>query len=386
MAQVEYWLQIENRPWDAVPHGINRMTGEKLARDAGGLYRPLPTEALIVRRYTANWGQPDDRPVNPWDLNEPDPAQTHGTIPGATIEAKVGDEIIVHFRNMDMRRGLSEAERTHSLHPHGVQHAALYDGTYPFAGPDPKQGGKRSDRVAPGESFDYYWSAPHKASAGTWLYHDHSLFHHQSVRLGAFGTIVIRAAGEQKPDLPSGSIRGSGDSVTYFAGLPKPPRRGDYIFFFHELEGVGECLNGRQMVGNTPTLMVGENTRMTVRCVNLAGGFQSFHIHGHRWRRGDGWVDTEVLGQTSAITLSMVEGTAEFGAGLGEWLVMSHNSHTMTGSLVVTEGGALALPSGSMPSMSHGSDMSHGSGMSHEPDTVPKPRRPFARRGGRGTP
>jgi FtsP/CotA-like multicopper oxidase with cupredoxin domain len=359
MAKVEYWLQIENRPWDAMPHGINRMTGEKLRRQTSGMFRPVPTDALIIRRYTANWARPDDRPLNPWDLNEPDPSRTQGTIPGATIEAKVGDEIIVRFRNMDRRAGLSEAQRTHSLHPHGVQHSALYDGTYPFSPPDPNQGGKQGDRVAPGDSFEYHWSVPHKATAGTWPYHDHSIFPHHNMRLGAFGSLVIRAPGEQKPDLPVGPVRGPGDSSTHFAALPRPPRRGEYLFYFHELDGVGECLNGRQMLGNTPTLMVGEDTRMTVRCVNLAGGLQTFHIHGHRWRRDDGWVDSEVLGRTSTLTLNLVAGTKEFGGEAGEWLVMSHNSHSMLGSLVVTGGGALSLPSGAMPSMSHLSDGAH---------------------------
>ena len=46
--------------------------------------RPIGGDALILRRYTKDWKAPDDRKVNPWDLNEPDPtdAGTMGTIPG----------------------------------------------------------------------------------------------------------------------------------------------------------------------------------------------------------------------------------------------------------------------------------------------------------------
>lgn len=56
-------------------------------------------QALILRHYTANWAAPDDRKINPWDLNEPDPSTTGGTIPGPTLECTVREQITVHFRN-----------------------------------------------------------------------------------------------------------------------------------------------------------------------------------------------------------------------------------------------------------------------------------------------
>src|SRR5947207_15440945 len=99
MARIEYWLQLENHPWDVAPNGIDRTTGLNLVRDANGFFKPITGDALIFRRYAPNWAAPDDQLLNPWDLNEPNPTQTNGTIPGATIEAKVGDEILVHFRN-----------------------------------------------------------------------------------------------------------------------------------------------------------------------------------------------------------------------------------------------------------------------------------------------
>jgi hypothetical protein len=71
------------------------------------MFNPLGQDALILRRYTANWAAPDDRKVNPWGLNEPDPTDngTMGTIPGPVIEYKLttGDRVIVHFRNKDSR-------------------------------------------------------------------------------------------------------------------------------------------------------------------------------------------------------------------------------------------------------------------------------------------
>lgn len=30
MATIEYWIQIENRPWDMSPHNIDRRTGQTM--------------------------------------------------------------------------------------------------------------------------------------------------------------------------------------------------------------------------------------------------------------------------------------------------------------------------------------------------------------------
>jgi|SRR5216684_8213566 len=126
MATVEFWIQIESNPWDVAPRNIDRLTGQTMQQITGQapvlktlispvtgvvqtrtMFRPLSQDALILRRYTPNWAAPDDRKVNPWDLNEPDPTDngTMGTIPGAVIECNVGDEVIVHFRNQDTRSG-----------------------------------------------------------------------------------------------------------------------------------------------------------------------------------------------------------------------------------------------------------------------------------------
>lgn len=131
MATIEYWIQLENHAWDICPSGKDRMTGLAVEMLAGGkpavnvtLHSPITghsrtvkmfqpvrdsdgdvADALILRRYTPNWAAPDDRKVNPWDINELDPTDngTMGTIPGPVIECSVGDTVIVHFRNMDLR-------------------------------------------------------------------------------------------------------------------------------------------------------------------------------------------------------------------------------------------------------------------------------------------
>ena len=132
MANIEYWIQLENHPWDACPNNVDRMSGLDIKTITGKdkvdvtlnspgtgvsktrtMFAPLRDDkgnvidALILRRYkppqkadgSDAWTVPDDRKVNPWDLNEQDPTDngTMGTIPGPVIECNVGDSVVVHF-------------------------------------------------------------------------------------------------------------------------------------------------------------------------------------------------------------------------------------------------------------------------------------------------
>ena len=348
MARIkEYWLQLESHPWDAAPWGANRLNGRTMPRTDSGLFRPATREMLILRRYTANWAGPDDRPINVWDLTEPDPATTSGTLPGPVLVAKVADEIIVHFRNHDMRQTIPESDRVHSLRSAGVQHLAVYNGAFPLAPPDPTQGGRRGDRVPPGESFTYHWSCPHRSAAGAWLYGDAASHAGPSLSDSTFGVLIIQAPGEQEPDEPPRALRQPGDSSVRFASVPAPPKRAEYVLVFHELPGVGLCLNGRAGLGNTPALVTGQGTRMTVRLLNAAADPVTVNIQDHRWERGDHYTDVEFLPTGGSATLSILSGSAEGGGGPGEWLITGRAGHqVVSGSFVTTNGGSLELLSG----------------------------------------
>ncbi len=343
MATREYWLQLENTPWDVCPLGVDRIAGLTLTQAAGGMFRAAAGETLAIRRYAENWSRPAGEAINAWDLTELSPAQS-ASFPGALLGAKVADQIIVHFRNMDQRSGVPDSERLHSLHAHGVQRGPLYDGAYPLSPPDPDQGGRRGDRVAPGESFTYRWSCPQRAAAGAWLIRDGGPAAAVSTALGALAVIIVRAPGEQRPDLPATPVRRPGDTATRFAAVPPPPKRGEYVLFFHELPGVGLCLNGRQELGNTPSLVVGMGTRTAIHCLNATSRPVTVHVHGHRWQSSGRYVDAEVLPAGGGATLSILSGSAESGGGLGEWLVTgTAGDAQVAGSLVVTAGGAVTL-------------------------------------------
>lgn len=256
MPTIDIWIQLENHPWDCCPNGKDRMTGAHFSsvgtwngrafyKPLGGstAAKPLGEDALIFRRYTPNWAAPDDRKVNPWDLNEPNPTETgtKGTIPGPVIECNVGDEVVVHFRNMDTRAGKSPKARAHSMHPHGFVFKPTSDGAYPLSPPDPSQPipaaeqaawaavgvtgpNKIGDRVPSGGTFNYTWTTQGwPTTAGVWLYHDHSICDMKNVDLGAIGIIVIHNPADTNndflitpADLPGGSLTGSPVSVTCF--------------------------------------------------------------------------------------------------------------------------------------------------------------------------
>jgi FtsP/CotA-like multicopper oxidase with cupredoxin domain len=296
MAIIEYWIQIENHPWDASPNNIDRMTGQtikeveeheappghdpvdvSLISPVTGvmrtrrMYKPLRVgadiiDALILRRYTANWAAPADRKVNPWDLNEPDPTDngTMGTIPGPVIECNIGDQVIVHFRNMDTRAGMDVPRRAHSLHPHGFVFALASDGAYPLSPPDSTQpvgaeaalwaaigvnDFKKGDRVPPGGTFNYTWNTFRwPTTAGVWLYHDHSVCDMDNVQLGAIGIIVIHNPDDPDdvidPPLPGGSFIGS---PTRFHCFPFPF---DVPVLPHDLNRLGLAARGLSVGGH----------------------------------------------------------------------------------------------------------------------------------------
>jgi plastocyanin len=149
----------------------------------------------------------------------------------------------------------------------------------------------------------------------------------------------------------------------------QPPDQAQFLLMFHELEGVGMCINGRQYLGNTPTLVAGAQTRMRFGVAGMGEAFHTFHIHGHRWvvpgpsgktptaieqsaqtSPVSQFEDTRVFGPGSSFAFTLEEGKGLFRADppFGEWHmhchVPMHMMHGMAGSLLVIKGGELAMP------------------------------------------
>jgi FtsP/CotA-like multicopper oxidase with cupredoxin domain len=222
--------------------------------------------------------------------NQPGVSADNDGIPGPLIRARVGDTILVHFKNLD-----NECERPHSMHFHGVRYAFGSDGAYipGFSG--------RGARVKPGDTYTYRLEAGPDA-AGVWPYHDHSPSMSDSISGGMYGALSILGRDEAPPDR---------EFVVYF---------GEQLDF--------RTVNGRAFVGNTPVFRakVGEVVQWDVLAIGDL--HHTFHVHGHRWQIPRGSEDTRTIGPAESFAVRWREDVP------GTWLYHCHvEDHMMTGMI-----------------------------------------------------
>jgi plastocyanin len=153
-----------------------------------------------------------------------------------------------------------------------------------------------------------------------------------------------------------------------------PPTKVLCLQLYHTIRNGATCINGRQWLGNTPTIVSGRDTKMRFGLVGMGSMFHTFHLHGHRWiiPGPDGNTPNAIQSSPQIMAVSQFEDTRTFGpansfvftidgksgsfmrAGgrapddsLGEWHmhchVLNHMMVGMMGSLLIIEGGELAL-------------------------------------------
>ena len=258
-------------------------TSSRTATTRSATWSSQPSETtfrtVVYREYTRDFAKPI-----------PNAAGDRG-IQGPLIHARVGDTILVHFRNLD-----TTFNRPHSMHFHGVHYRFGSDGSYipGFSGP--------GANVKPGQTFTYRLVAG-PDSAGVWPYHDHSPSMMDSIEGGLYGALSILAPGEKAPDR-------------------------EFVVYLESQQGF-MTINGRAFVGNTPVFRarVGETVQWDV--LSLGDDFHTFHVHGHRWRTPDGAVrDTQVVGPAESYKIRWREDAP------GTWLYHCHvESHMMNGMI-----------------------------------------------------
>jgi FtsP/CotA-like multicopper oxidase with cupredoxin domain len=273
----QYWVAAVPATWNMIPN----------QRDAimGTTYDPSMTVfgTVVYRRFTRGW----KRPLR----NAPAGSSNQDLIPGPLIHARVGDRILVHFRNED-----TLFHRPHSMHFHGVHYRPRSDGAYlpGFSGPDAD--------VKPGHSYTYRLRAG-RDSVGVWPYHDHSPSMDDSIAGGMWGMLSILGRHERAPDR-------------------------EFEVVFMEV-GQFQTIDERAFVGNTPvfTSFVGQTVQWDVMA--MGSEHHTFHVHGHRWVAPDGTDrDTQTVGPAESFRIRWREQDP------GTWLYHCHVEAHMNAGMI----------------------------------------------------
>jgi FtsP/CotA-like multicopper oxidase with cupredoxin domain len=277
-AQRVYWIAAVPAPtWNMAPNERDAIN----AVDLSPSQTVFPT--VVYRRYTPHWGHPV--------RNAPRGSSNQDLIPGPLLRARVGDRLIVHFKNLD-----TLYERPHSMHFHGVHYRPSSDGAYV-----PGISGRDAD-VKPGQSWTYKLTAG-SDSVGVWPYHDHSPSMDDSILGGMYGMLSIIGRHERRPDR---------EFEVVFAPM-----------------GNFQTIDGRAFVGNTPvfTSIVGQTIQWDVMA--MGSEHHTFHVHGHRWIAPGGVPrDTQTVGPAETFRIRWHEEDP------GTWLYHCHvESHMMAGMI-----------------------------------------------------
>lgn len=277
----EYWIAARSVTWDVAPKGRDewmnhRWRGKRRFR------------ALVYQLHNEGFAG----------------ATGPARMPGPTLEAEVGDTIVVHFRNADER-----FRQALTVHPHGVNYNPEYDGAY--LGNFTRAGGF----IEPGEEFTYTWEAT-PDSVGIWPYHDHGPNHTINTLRGLFGAVIVRPKGAPRPDV---------EQVLIMHSLPSQVTGFDIPV---------QCFNGRWGAGNTPTVRARKGQDVALHVYGGDGNFHTFHVHGHRWKDPAGaFVDCPTVGPNESLTARWLEDNP------GRWLyhchVAAHQDAGMAGWYIV---------------------------------------------------
>ena len=272
-----YWVAAVPTSWNVVPNQKDAMTGKT--------YAPADTvfPTVVYRRYSPHWRRAL--------ANNPRSVTDGGLIPGPLLHARVGDRIVVHFKNMDTLR-----HDVHSMHFHGVFYGPRSDGAY-----IPGFSGRDAD-VKVGQTWTYRLRAV-RDSAGVWPYHDHSMSMETSIAGGMYGALSILGRHERRPDR-------------------------EFLVYFNMTHGF-MTIDGRAFVGNTPIFRARVGQLVQWDVLTLGDDFHTFHVHAHRWV-GPGGVpqDTKTIGPAESFRVRWREDDP------GTWLYHCHvESHMMAGMI-----------------------------------------------------
>jgi FtsP/CotA-like multicopper oxidase with cupredoxin domain len=275
---LDVWVAAVPTWWNVAPNGHDAV----MSMPVDPAESIFPT--VVYRRYSPHWR----RPV----ANAGRFSADGLSIPGPLIRARVGDQIQVHFKNLDNLR-----RAPHSMHFHGVHYAPSSDGAYVpgFSG--------RDANVKLGQSYTYRLTAD-ADSVGVWPYHDHSPSMDDSIKGGLFGMLSILGRHERAPDR-------------------------EFEVVFSPFGKSFMAIDGRAFVGNTPVFRskVGQTVQWDVMA--MGSDFHTFHVHGHRWIAPGGESrDTQTVGPAESVRIRWREQDP------GTWLYHCHVEDHMNRGMI----------------------------------------------------
>jgi len=180
----------------------------------------------------------------------------NGIVPGPTIEAEVGQTLIVHFKN--------KLPEPTTVHWHGLEVPARMDGSNISQG-----------AVAPGGSFRYEFKL---ARAATYWYHPHANSNEQ-VEKGLHGALIVRGDDDRRVRIPRNReytlllddvLLDEQNRLVPFATQPgnalTPVERAEQLF--NSRQGNLLLVNGYDL----PTIRVRNGRAIRLRLINPANG------------------------------------------------------------------------------------------------------------------
>lgn len=202
-----------------------------------------------------------------------------------------------------------------SLHVHGVKYTQDSDGTV-----------HTGSFVPPGRTRTYKWyAAPRVAvaqrvvsigTAGYWWYHDHIVGTDHGtggLESGLFGGLVVRRAGDLKPDKTFVQAFAPGQSIN-----------------LRSYPATDTC--DTDPTPSNTCLLATNGQRIEFLAFNVGNEFHTFHLHGHNWADNRTGIPQNQLDDTRVVDVKTFGPSDSFGfqiiagesVGAGSWMLHCH--------------------------------------------------------------
>ncbi|KAL4767505.1 multicopper oxidase-domain-containing protein [Aspergillus nidulans var. acristatus] len=219
-------------------------------------YHEITPDTGVVREY---WLELDEITVSPDGISRPAVA-VNGTIPGPTIFADWGDEVVVHIKN-----NLHETLNGSTIHWHGIRQLNTneHDGVVSIT----------QCPITPDHEYTYRWRAQ---QYGTTWYHSHISLQAWD---GVVGPIIINGPATENYDIDAGTIflndwtHQTFEELFWYAQTVGPPLLNNSLINGTGVYGSGSFghqAKGQKETGERFSMKVEEGTSYRLRLINGA--------------------------------------------------------------------------------------------------------------------